>query len=91
MKSEHWHTHDRAECRALLGDLSAYLDGEAEQALCEAIERHMAECEDCRVVVDTLAKTVNLYRKRGRTVMPGEAKLRLFRALDLEDYVRGGE
>lgn len=86
--SKHKHTHDRAECRALLGDLSAYLDGEAEQALCEAIEQHMAECEDCRVVVDTLAKTVSLYRERGRTEMPGEARLRLFTALDLEDYVQ---
>lgn len=41
-------------CRDMLGDLSDYLDGEASDEICAEIERHMASCEDCRIVVDTL-------------------------------------
>jgi predicted anti-sigma-YlaC factor YlaD len=78
--------HDHEECRALLGSLSLYLDGEAEEALCREIERHMSQCENCRVVVDTLAKTVSLYREHGHTRLPDDAKKRLFVALDLEDF-----
>ena len=86
--ADHKHQHDRQECRALLGDLSLYVDGEAGEALCDEIEKHMAECEDCRVVVDTLAKTVKLYQEHGQTRIPGEAKRRLFVALDLADFYK---
>lgn len=86
--SEHQHPHDRRKCRAMLGDLSRYVDGEAEEALCDEIERHMAECEDCRIVVDTLTKTVKLYQEHGRTEMSGEARQRLFVALDLDDFYK---
>jgi predicted anti-sigma-YlaC factor YlaD len=79
--------HDRSSCHALLGSLSAYLDGEAEEALCQEIERHMAGCEDCRVVVNTLAKTIHLYREHGHTALPGDARQRLYAALDLSDYL----
>lgn len=79
--------YDRQQCHLLLGDLSRYLDGEAEEALCEEIERHMEHCEDCRVVVDTLRKTVNLYREHGKARLPADAKHRLYVALDLDDFL----
>ena len=53
------HDHNR-DCRRMLGELSKYLDGEASEELCAEIEQHMANCEDCRIVVDTLGKTVLL-------------------------------
>lgn len=87
MMSEH--SHDRKQCRALLGVLSQYLDGEAEEALCREIERHMAECEDCRIVVDTLSKTISLYKEHGHARLPGDARQRLFAALDLQDFRPG--
>lgn len=87
MGEEHTHSHDSAQCRAILQDLSLYVDGEAEDALCEEIERHMAGCENCRVVVDTLAKTVSLYREHGSSRMPGDARERLYAALDLSEYL----
>ena len=53
-------TMKNKECRHLLGQLADYVDGEASQALCQEIERHLSGCENCRVVVDTLRKTVTL-------------------------------
>ena len=57
---------NRHECQHLLGQLSDYVDGELEQTMCEEIERHLADCQNCRVVVDTLSKTVALYRTQGQ-------------------------
>ena len=50
-------------CKEMLGSLSDYIDGDLEAQLCAEIEQHMAGCGNCRVVVDTLSKTVSLYRE----------------------------
>lgn len=78
-------------CRLILGSLSEYVDGTAGEALCEEIERHLADCENCRVVVDTLKKTVYLFKVSAETEsvqMPEDVKDRLFRVLNLEDYLK---
>jgi anti-sigma factor RsiW len=80
------HHHD---CRHLLGDLSAYLDGEASAELCAEIERHLGDCENCRVVVDTLRKTVHLVRDLPRPEVPAAARERLYKTLDLEVFLKG--
>lgn len=71
------------ECRDLLRSLSEYVDGELDESLCAALEQHMAECDHCRIVVDTLRKTVMLYHEISResTPLPQEIQERLFRAL----------
>lgn len=79
-------------CRHLLDSLSDYIDGTAEQQICAEIERHLAECQNCRVVVDTLRKTVYLYRLDSEeTSMPAEVKQRLYRCLDLDEFLRPEE
>lgn len=73
-------------CRDMLGDLSDYLDGQASQDICAEIERHMASCEDCRIVVNTFEKTVLLYRDLPQPEVPDGARQRLYQVLDLQDY-----
>ena len=70
-------------CRDNLGILSEYLDGELGPELCDEIERHMAECGNCRVMVDTLRKTIILYRDYGHQPLPEDAKARLYAVLNL--------
>ncbi len=86
MTEQHKHRNHEV-CHRLLGNLSAYLDGEAADALCQEIERHLENCENCRVVVDTLAMTVKLYREQGHTPMPKEARERLYASLNLADFL----
>ncbi|MEA3336478.1 MAG: zf-HC2 domain-containing protein [Chloroflexota bacterium] len=74
-------------CREMLSDLSAYLDGDLDDALCLEIERHMTDCEDCRVVVDTLRKTVMLYHRLPPEPLPDDVEDRLFKQLDLSEYL----
>ena len=71
-------------CRELKDKLSAYLDGELESAICAEIEEHLRGCDDCRVMVDTLNKTITLYRNYGQASVPPDAHERLTRVLHLE-------
>jgi len=72
------------KCGEMLGALSDYIDGELEARLCAEIEAHMEGCPDCKVMVDTLRKTVVLYRTRGQTKVPDDVRSRLYAVLDLE-------
>ena len=75
-------------CRDLLDGLSDYLDGEASAELCAEIQRHLSACEKCRVVVDTLGKTVKLYRQLPKADLADPARERLHKVLDLSDFLR---
>lgn len=75
-------------CKSLLGSLSDYVDGTAQEELCRELERHLANCEDCRIVVDTLKKTVYLYHSNIDTDLPIAVRERLFKRLDLNEYLR---
>ncbi len=74
------------KCREMLGTLSDYIDGELEARLCEEIEAHMRDCPDCQVMVDTLRKTVVLYRSHGQTEIPPDVRSRLYAVLDVEAF-----
>jgi anti-sigma factor (TIGR02949 family) len=77
------------ECHILLGELSEYIDGELDDTLCKEIEKHMAECDRCRIVIDSLTKTVSLYRTAGEQVtVPDDVRQRLFVRLKLDDYMK---
>lgn len=78
--------HEGQGCQHLLGDLSDYLDREASAEICAEIEEHMDSCENCRVVIDTLRKTIVLYREMPQPDMPESVKERLYKALDLDAY-----
>lgn len=80
---------EHKNCQHLLDDLSDFLDGEASAEICAEIERHLASCENCRVMVDTLRKTVVLYRELPQPELPQDARQRLYHALDLEAFLPG--
>ncbi len=80
----------REPCAHLLDELSAYLDGQASAEICDEIERHLIGCGDCRVVVDTLRKTVLLYRELPTPPLPAGARERLYRKLDLAEFLDAG-
>ncbi len=81
--------HDHSECQTLLGSLSDYVDGSAREELCRAIESHLAGCPNCRVVVDTLKKTVSLvHASAEETGLPGDVRQRLYKCLDLEEFLK---
>ena len=76
-------------CKSLLSSLSDYVDGTAQEEICRELERHLAGCDDCRIVVDTLKKTVYLYKSSTDTNLPVDVRERLFKRLDLGDLLAG--
>lgn len=78
-----------ASCDDLLGSLSEYIDGELRAELCRDIERHLAECDHCRVVVDTTKKTIYLVHASNdpQAGLPDDVRERLFKSLKLDDYL----
>ena len=80
--------HEHKDCRKLLGSLSEYIDGELNEELCSVLEQHMEDCEDCKIVVDTLRKTVNIYHLTAETeTLPSDIQQRLFKSLNIEEYL----
>lgn len=78
----HQHT---SSCRELLAQISDYVDGELQAELCARLEKHLADCPDCRVMVDTTRKTVLLFKRcyhlTEESLSPAVTD-RLWRALD---------
>jgi predicted anti-sigma-YlaC factor YlaD len=74
-------------CREILAPLSEYISGEAAESLCAEIEAHLSECENCRVVVDTVRKTILLYQSTAAAELPTDVRRRLYQVLDLDDYL----
>ncbi|MDO8969614.1 MAG: zf-HC2 domain-containing protein [Saprospiraceae bacterium] len=84
--SEHVHT---PHCKQLLGNLSEYIDGDLQAELCAEIEAHLKDCDNCRVVINTLKKTVELYQQTGEPVgLPDAVRERLFMKLELKDFLK---
>lgn len=83
------HKHDE-NCRHLLSSLSDYVDGTVSDAICDEIEQHLADCDNCRIVVDTLKRTVYLVQESNKAEfqLPEDVRGRLFKALNLEDFLQ---
>ena len=82
--SEHIH----ATCENLLGSLSEYIDGELSPELCQEIEKHLAGCENCRVVLNTTRRTIDLVHSPiEKSDIPEDVRERLFKRLNLDDYL----
>jgi anti-sigma factor RsiW len=80
--------HEHKDCRKLLGSISEYVDGELSEDLCSVLEQHLMDCEDCRIVVDTLRKTVYLYRTTAKEEnISSDMRQRLFKSLNIEEYL----
>ena len=85
------HGADDQYCHHLLVSLSDYVDGELDDSLCQEIEAHMAGCDNCRVVVDTLRMTVDLYRETSAPDLPDDVRLRLYKSLKLDGFLHDNE
>ena len=79
---------EEKNCKSLLGSLSDYVDGTAQEEICRELEQHLADCDNCRIVVDTLKKTVYLYQSNTKADLPLAVRERLFKRLNLDEYLK---
>jgi anti-sigma factor (TIGR02949 family) len=81
--------HIHSKCVELLGSLSAYIDGDLAPALCQELEKHLEGCDDCRVVLNTTRRTIELvHTPVEKSDLPEDVRERLFKRLNLDDYLK---
>jgi len=68
-------------CRSIVKELSNYLDEALDISLRDSIEKHLEHCDDCRVVVDTTKKTIQIFCNSEPAPLPEDTRLRLREAL----------
>jgi predicted anti-sigma-YlaC factor YlaD len=64
-------------CPEYVSELNDYLDGTLDEGLCAEIEKHLGECRNCRIMVDTLKQTVKLCRDGKPEALPSALQDRL--------------
>jgi len=79
-------THEHyLDCPEILSRLSDYIDGDLDQDLCYEIEAHLEGCSKCKIVLNTLQKTIHIVQVDGqKTHIPSDVRQRLFEQLDLD-------
>ena len=68
-------------CSRFLEELSEYLDESVQGELRQELERHIAQCPNCWVMVDTTKKTLKIYKGLEPEPLPNGLKTRLMDAL----------
>ena len=71
----------KLSCQEVLDQLWEYLDDEARTELSTRINEHLGGCSDCSVEVDSLRKTISLYRCKEQVAVPIQLSERLLAAL----------
>lgn len=71
--------------RKVLDNTCNYIDGELDDVTCAELKKHLAACPQCRVYVDTVRKTIVLYKANDKPKkLPASAKQRLYATIKLK-------
>ena len=68
-------------CKSVIREISDYIDGELDLSVKQELERHLEDCEDCKMVVDQTRLTVEVFCDSKPVELPGDVKSRLHEAL----------
>jgi predicted anti-sigma-YlaC factor YlaD len=70
------------KCKSLIKELADYFDEGIDPALRIEIEEHLAKCENCRLVVNTCKKTIEIFCNSEPAPVPTDTRERLYQALE---------
>ena len=80
--------HIHKNCAGLLESLSSYIDGDLPPELCTELEKHLARCNDCTVILNTTKRTIDLvHSPLEKPDLPEDVRERLFKRLNLDPYL----
>jgi anti-sigma factor (TIGR02949 family) len=69
-------------CKEFLQELTDYLDSNVDAELRAKLERHINECPNCFVILDTTQKTIKVYKGMQAQEIPQEVHVRLMKAVE---------
>jgi hypothetical protein len=76
-------------CKQFLEELNDYLDPSVDAVMKVRLERHVTECPNCFVIVDTTLKTLQVYKGCEPQSIPEDVKTRLLEALERKIAAKG--
>ena len=68
-------------CTEFLAQLDDLIDDEVTAGLRADLEEHLKACEHCVITLNTIRKTIEIYRKHELYELPEEIRLRLETAI----------
>ena len=68
-------------CKKVILQLTSYLDGVLDSTMRADLEKHLSQCTDCRLVVDTTRKTIQIFCNSEPVPLPEDVRKRLHQAL----------
>lgn len=68
-------------CKDFLRELGEFLDDSLDGVTRRELEKHVNECPNCWVVLDTTKKTIQVYKGQEPKAIPAEIHTRLMDAL----------
>ena len=77
-------------CKKVILQLTSYLDGVLDSTMRIDLEQHLSGCTDCRLVVDTCRKTIQIFCNSEPVPLPEDVRKRLHSAL-LERFRRNSK
>lgn len=69
-------------CKAFLHELNQFLDDSVSAESRAELQRHVNECPNCFVIVDTTKKTLKVFKGVTEKALPPEVHSRLMKALE---------
>jgi anti-sigma factor RsiW len=76
-------------CKEFLEGLNDYLDETLDPELRAKLQRHVTECPNCWVIVDTTKKTIKVYKGMEAHCLPADVHERLMQAIQKKMAARG--
>jgi hypothetical protein len=77
-------------CKDFLKELNEYLDDLVDPAVKQHWQKHVDECPNCFVIVDTTRRTLQVYKGMQEEEVPAHIKSRLIEALERKMAARRG-
>ena len=68
-------------CKAVIREISNYIDGELEATIKQELERHLAHCEDCTMILDQTRNSIEILCDSEPIPLPADLHSRLHAAL----------
>jgi anti-sigma factor RsiW len=68
-------------CESVIREVSNYIDGELTAAVKQELEKHLAECHDCVLMVQQMKLTVEIFCDCEVVELPVDVRSRLHEAL----------
>ena len=59
-------------CTEFLSEFGEYLDGCASPEVKSCIEEHLRDCQSCRVIIDSTAKTIRIVTESESFTLPAD-------------------